>query len=236
MPNVPIARLPATEAFPRAIHVGSPSWFTPQPIALAYGESGVPWSLHLLPDGLTLMGRHADGVLRTTRHLSVPAADVYGPDATIDAFPPRLLALRDTVYVSTGNHLLTLVRDEPVRDTEFPSAIIGLVGTWPLIRPRNAVTHERGGFVVWGGLDRGHMQSFSDDLPEPVAGFTREGTLVAVTPSLGTIYDTHDRVVVARTRFAAPLERPIAILPTHQRNEFALCLPNGEIGVFRIPD
>ena len=193
-----------------------------------------------LSDGLTLTGHRPDGSLITTRHLPAPVPDAADLEPDLDAtpptseiIPPQVLSLRDTTYVSTGKHLLMVTGDEPVRDIEFPSPITGLACTWPLIRPRIAVTHERGGFVVWGGLDRGHMQSFGSELPRPLVGFTREGALVEVAAGEGTVYDTHDRKVTARATFSTRNQPPIAVLPTAASNEFAVLSRSGLVQVFR---
>jgi tetratricopeptide (TPR) repeat protein len=231
-------RLVATHTFPTRMFAGPPPWKNDNElVGVAYDQNSTTWCLLTSNYDLVLKAYRPDGTVTATHHVAMPIMaepdEELAPGVTATIAEAHLLVQRDTVYIAAGNHLIA-VHEGATRSVLFHERLTGLTGCSEFVRPRIAVTHERGGAVFWGGLAASEMQTFGDDLAHPVAAFTANGILIAASRGSGAIFDTNDRRLKHVGNFEAPPNEPVAILPCPSINRFAILLSNGDVWVYEI--
>lgn len=95
-----------------------------------------------------------------------------------------------------------------------------------------AVTFDEGGLVAWGKGDWGLTRPFGEGMPSPVACFTAQGHLVAVSPGgEARLYDTDEGQVTLRAEFKVEMTDAIGVVPMG-RTGFAVVGRAGKICVY----
>jgi tetratricopeptide (TPR) repeat protein len=196
---------------------------------LVRNPSGVSYLAAHQPDGGLVVHTYSDaGALLATQDLQPDDAWKLTPSSVF------LHARSDSVYLATGSVLLRL---DARTAWDLPSPITSLIGTAAHTRVRLAITCGEGGLVVWPeGYELDIQRPFGKDLFDPVACFTKNGALVAVSKSACEVYDTNDEQVSVISSMDGPFATPVAVTPAGRPDEFAILTTGGTVRVYRIRD
>jgi hypothetical protein len=136
-------------------------------------------------------------------------------------------------YVLCGNVIHCFGGDRQ-RDIDLHRPAADLLISHPHVRPRLVVTFAEGGIVIFP--EDGHAVRFGDGLFDPVACFTRGGTLVVVGRGRGMTFRVEREGIkgVRPFEYGRP-EAPVAIVPTAEPDGFAVFLPDGLVRVMKLP-
>jgi tetratricopeptide (TPR) repeat protein len=195
---------------------------------LCRDEHDVLWSLRAPRDalGLALYAHDAGGRLLSSRDLDLPADPSAFPAATV------LAARRGAAYVVCGDQLHCIERQrQQILSLHRPAT--GLLVSNPFVRPRVFATFDQGGVVIWP--EDGHAVRFGEDLMDPVACFTRGGSLVVIGRGRGLILRVERQGITHAAPFEHSPEPPAAIVPTDDPAGFAVFFADGLVRIMKLP-
>ena len=136
-------------------------------------------------------------------------------------------------YVLCGDRIYCFAGDRRW-DIDLHRPATDLLVSHPHVRTRLVVTFAEGGVVVFP--EDGHAVRFGEGLFDPVACFTRGGTLVVIGRGRGMAFRVEREGIKSVRPFeCAGPEVPVAIVPTAEPDGFAVFLPNGLVRVMRLP-
>ena len=195
---------------------------------LCRDEHDVLWSLRAPGDapGLALYAHDAGGRLLSSRDLDLPADPSAFPAAMV------LAARRGAAYVVCGDQLYCIERQrQQVLPLHRPAT--GVLVSNPFVRARVFVTFDQGGLVIWP--EDGHTVRFGEDLMDPVACFTRGGSLVVIGRGRGLILRVERQGITHAAPFEHSPEPAVAIVPTDDPAGFAVFFPDGLVRIMKLP-
>jgi hypothetical protein len=73
----------------------------------------------------------------------------------------------------------------------------------------------------------------AQELQEPLTCFSAGGRLIAVAANGGEIYETTGGALTLHSRLAMN-QRPLAVMPTNEPDQFAVVLPSGLVRVYKL--
>jgi hypothetical protein len=197
---------------------GTPAWMPNATLALAHG-TGVIWSLHLVEPLLVLQCHQRNGALVSTANVPVAWAE-----------PVSMACQRDCVLIGTGMHLIIRAREEQRIFLESP--VIGLAGLPAHMRAGAAVMTGHGLGLHWIGTET--VETVRGNFPNPLAVFTGDGSLVAVSGDRGRVYDVDSQGVNQCIDFDWPGQPLIGLVRAAEPNEFAGVTVEGLVQVLKI--
>jgi hypothetical protein len=140
----------------------------------------------------------------------------------------------DLLAIGNRSQLLLVRGEHDVEEVEFANHISQITGTSPFTRTRLAVVTWDGASILWPQESR-HTPPvrFAHDLHIPIVCFTPSGRLIAVAEGGGEIYDTTNGKLALHSRMPALNQRPLAVLPTNEPDQFALILPGRIVRIYK---
>jgi tetratricopeptide (TPR) repeat protein len=196
---------------------------------MSVDEHNVLWSLRESAGAaaLILYAHDPAGRLLSSRSLDCAA------NPGLFTSPTALVARAGIAYVLCGNAIHCFDGDRQW-DINLHRPAADLLVSHPHVRPRLVVTFAEGGVVIFP--EDGHAVRFGEGLFDPVACFTRGGTLVVIGRGRGMTCRVERTGIqgVSPFEWAGP-EAPVAIVPTAEPDGFAVFLPDGLIRVMRLP-
>lgn len=210
----------------------TPSWFTPETLAVAVSSLGVWWTID---NQLLLTAFQGDGVQLSSRQFSLAELGVRIEPR--EEPPERLavmLARRDEVFLGIG-HSLIKVKNDRVEETALSGWVRQLAVAPLVLQLRLAGGFEDyGAAVIWDDLNGHEVVNIAEGLDRPELTFTLDGLLVAADQREMHIYSTSNRSISLRGRLAGP-RRPLAGLIRGERpGEFATLTADGAVRCYRI--
>lgn len=208
----------------------------------AIDEKGISFTLSDSLEGpfLTLYAHDsADDVLSsyTLSYPTEPSVESAGPFARSDDDPFRVAARAGMVFLLLWQHLRFGQPDNLIQ-VDLPRNGRALVVSNPHVRTRVVITHDEGATLFWP--DSRALVPIAHGIGQPVACFTREGTLIVVGRHAGVAYraggsSTARDEVTLLSRFEQPADAPLAITPADNPGTFAVFYPNGTVRVMHLP-
>ena len=226
-----------THACPRAMRAGPPRGITLDGVAAAMHD-GATWLIEGARSGLHLaaVGRHGEPI--STRLLPPPPVTVdeyeLGEEDELPHIPVPLHLRGRNAYIGIGKSLLVLGPEMETETITLGRQIRGLTGSRPNTRPRIVATFDRGGAVYWDEFGDCRIESFAQDMADPVAGVTRGGCLVAASEGTCQVYATQNKVLLFEAEFDLPRDRPLAVLSAPRGDQFGIVFASGAVQVYEL--
>jgi tetratricopeptide (TPR) repeat protein len=196
---------------------------------MSIDEHNVLWSLRESTEAtaLILYAHDSAGRLLSSRSVECEA------DPNLFTAPTALVARAGMAYVLYDNAIHCFGGDRQ-RDINLHQPAADLLVSHPHVRPRLVLTFAEGGVVIFP--EDGHAVRFGEGLFDPVACFTRGGTLVVIGRGRGLTFRVEREGLkgVRPFEYGRP-EAPAAIVPTAEPDGFAVFLPDGLVRVMRLP-
>jgi tetratricopeptide (TPR) repeat protein len=229
---LPLLRFEETDAFPRAMTLGTPTWLRSGVLAAAASPIGVVWAVSAVstaPSTIVLTCHDAarSGDLLFTQRLSDWESSARAPTFHLLAEGRRLVIAWDRrVELRRGEELLEAI--------ELPAPVTSLCASFR--QESIGVSTAEGGVFLWGRRRRVQRHAFASGMASPLAGFTADGRLVALTRHEGRVYSTRDYGLQHLCTFTGPGDELVALLPVHtSEEEMAILSANGRVRLFRLP-
>lgn len=212
---------------------GSAAWMTRDLIGLARGPNGVAWGLTGYASGLVLNSYDRHGVPLDSQSLQV-IPDLSLDEVSARASLPVPFHVRDeAIYVGQGRYVHRASQRGRNTLLHFDASVRSLVGSAANTRPRIAVTFDQGGVVFWGDGNCKNQHSFGRELENPIAAFTRKGTLIAACREEVQAYSTQNEKLTWVGSDDSLGDHLFAVLPL-AGNDFALCSRRGWIRIYTV--
>lgn len=211
---------------------GTPQWLNRGSVchACVYSTDDTLYTLKSRSSGLSVHLHNRQGQLLRVEDLDVSAVDEENRLEVRAA-----LVGEGELWFSRGRHLHGVTRTGGIHTVELEDEVVSLCASPSASSPRVVATSSEGGRVVWCGSHLGEEEPFARDLADPVAGFTSDGFLIAVSKEEGRTYQSQGRKLRARMSFKGPGRTPLAVLPTDRSGEFAVATDDGRVRVYSLP-
>ncbi len=208
--------------------VGTPEWLATACHACAYSRTG---TLHALVSSSSGLAVATYGRQKSTAEL-----DGLNYGATDEELAQaRAVALDGEFWFSLGQRLHGVTKRGGLITVKLDDRVLSLCVSPLGSSPRVVVTTSEGGRVIWCGPHLGEVESFARDLDHPLAGFTSDGYLIALSKEEGRVYQSQGRKIKARMTIKALDPNPLAVLPTDRSGEFAVATVEGAVKVYSLP-
>jgi len=187
----------------------------------------------LINEGLetNLVAITASGDLVSSRTLNNSAfgwIEAFG--LTIEC---NMLEHQQQVYISVGDKLLCIEDGEVVETMDFDQPIQTLAHSYGYLHPRLAVGFDEGAMLLRNGLKE-DPQPFAHDLQIPKVCVHRAGHLIAADENTCQVYRFQEGKLLLQSETNHKVGKPIAILPTAQENQFAICFESGDVLTYEL--
>jgi len=139
----------------------------------------------------------------------------------------------DLMAIGFGRHVVAFAGGASPKIFELPHLVEHLAGSAPYTRLRIVAGLSTGiaYFSAPAGTQLEEPRYFAEDLISPHVCLTANGLVVAVSETGGEIYSA----TLTFKGSMAPLgERPLAVLPTGARGQFAVFSPRGTVSVYEV--
>jgi hypothetical protein len=221
----------AADGFPGIVPVGTPHWL-PGDVITACTRGNTAWLLRLA-EAPVLEIRTLEGQLVSSSVLVEPFAGNQGGIAFW-----QMAAQRELLWVGV-NQRLVLYRNGTLAATwEAETPIRALIPSAPNLPLCTAVALHKGVSLHWADNLKSHTETLCEELINPLAAFTANGTLILVSANQGRICDVGPAGVKTITEFTFPIPpaEPIALVRAGGPNQFALFSKDGKVQLFRVAD
>jgi hypothetical protein len=231
-PSHPLMRLaekafPAADRFPGVVPAGTPDWL-PDDLVSVCTRSNRVWLLRDAEDGLSEC-RSLDGNLVSSQGLAEAFAD--NPAAVLRS---STLVQRDYFWLAAARRLLLFRQGKTIGNWQAETDIASLIPSAPNLPLCVAVRLENGVSLHWTDALKETTETVCNDLPNPLAAFTSDGTLVLIGNNEGRICEGTHRGVTGISAFTLLRDKPIALVRAEVPSQFAVFGEDGKVQVFRL--
>jgi hypothetical protein len=231
-PSRPLIRLPerafpAADRFAGVVPVGTPDWL-PDDLFAICTRGIMVWLLREFGGGLVEC-RLLDGTLVST--LAVGDAFAQTPGAILRS---SLMVERDFLWLAAKQGLSLFRQGKLLANWQAETDIVSLVPSAPNLPSGALVRLEKGVSLHWTDALKEQTETLCEELTQPLAAFTADGTLVLVAGSEGRICDVNQRGVNGLNAFTLAMGGPIAVVRAESSNQFAVFSGAGHVQLFRV--
>jgi tetratricopeptide (TPR) repeat protein len=231
-PSRPLMRLaekafPAADRFPGVVPAGTPDWLPDDLVSLCT-RSNMAWLLRDTEDGLSEC-RSLDGSLVSS--LGLAEAFVDNPGGILLS---SILVQRDYIWLAAKQRLLLFRQGKTVTTWQAETDIASLVPSAPNLPLCVATRLENGVSLHWTDALKERTETICNELRNPLATFTSDGTLVLIANNEGRICEGTQRGISGISSFTLLRGNPIAVVRAEGSSQFAVFTEEGKVHVFRL--
>jgi len=214
----------------QSMRIGGPSWLGDRIHAAAFGHGHVLWVMRVTASGPVISGFQETGQL---------VANYPAPEFRLPMSQPELpeamihLAVADQeVVYGAGSALYQCGLPGGRLLAEFDEGITALQCGPRWGSPHVIVSLESHLAICWLGTHRGTIRNIKMDLPGVVAGYSNDGTLVAISGEDGFLFDCDSRGRVRSAHFKWTAGPVAGIIGGPAARTFAVVCRNRQVGIF----
>ncbi|MBI4867926.1 MAG: hypothetical protein HY816_13360 [Candidatus Wallbacteria bacterium] len=220
--------------FPDGQAAGSPAWLPGNTVGFCYGEGDALWLVkRSFGSPPVLCACSPRGDLQKTCELE-RAPETAATTGADDALP--MAAQGQYVFVATIQRLHQVDMEGHQKTLELPGRIRDLAVSPPNSRLRVALVLDEGGVVFWPtrGTQSAVQGTFGERMSRPRVALLADGSLVALTPKEGRLYDVTGTGVRQLASFEGPGDELVAVLPCRRPGELAVVEATGLVRTYRV--
>jgi hypothetical protein len=145
-----------------------------------------------------------------------------------------ILVQRDYIWLAAKQRLLLFRQGKTVGTWQAETDIASLVPSAPNLPLCVAVRLENGVSLHWTDELKERTETVCNELRNPLATFTSDGTLVLIANNEGRICEVTHRGVTGISTFTLLRGKPFELVRAEGPNQFAVFAEEGKVQVFRL--
>ena len=219
--------------FANAVGLSGLVGMSPQVVGAANGIDGSTWLLEIRNNELTVIAMSRQGSLLSTN--VIPLHNVPPFSETSFIYPLPMVMRCGKIYIAMGSRLVIINVQQKLRFEEYHRQITSMITSAPNTPLRIALTFDQGGILLWNNSGEVTSCSFAYDMDNLVVCFNRKGYLFVAGSGRCEVYKTeHSKLEIIANFPLQSAGNPIAIMASHDQNQFGLFNADGELSVFQI--
>ena len=229
-PPLPPRSLPPGASYSNHVSAETPGWLSDDTIGMD-AAGGVTWAVEAPQFAIKAFDRIGQPI--ALRGLPLPALmEISGGSRPSDPVPVHVR--EDGVFAGIGTHLFRVSGGDRLDTYDVGSPIQSIIGSGSFTRARVAVLCEQGGAICWPNFKGSDFIQLPHDLEAPQGTFLRDGRLLLCTRERWLVCATQRGRLELDTVLPPAVQDVLAVLPTREPGEFAVCSRQKELVLYRL--